>query len=447
MNKLLKTILISERSEETRFCRAKRGMVLIISIALFGTIFLFVGSVQAIEGLTIQFQNGNNQPLFSEANFLPGESVSRWVEVINETGQTQPIAAEAINFPGFPNPNNVPIDDLSRVLEITISQNTTDLYGGSKGFKSLFNFYEDGETFLSNVSDGSMVQYDFIISFPPEAGNDWQEETTYFDILVGPQGTGDGGTTGGGGTSGGGGGGYIRGLTIFNEADVNATTTSVTITWQTNYLSTSQVIYDIVPYQFDLNATSSYYGYTYSKEGDDSNLEKVTGHSITITGLTPGVDYYYRCVSHGSLAIGTEHSFTTLVGTGEEEIEEVIEEEEEEEIPAPVIPGEEGEEGEKPEEIVEGPTEGEGAGVGEITFVEDEGKVLTEEGKGVVNRLSGGLASIIDALRGIGEQNFLYLIIILILVFIILILLYLLLKKKKKKEEDKNKSGTINFKT
>jgi len=39
--------------------------------------------------------------------------------------------------------------------------------------------------------------------------------------------------------------------------------------------------------------------------------------------LAPGTIYYYRTVSHGSLAISTEHSFTTL-GTG---IEEKIEEE------------------------------------------------------------------------------------------------------------------------
>jgi len=39
---------------------------------------------------------------------------------------------------------------------------------------------------------------------------------------------------------------------------------------------------------------------------------KVFNHSITISGLIPGTVYYYRAVSHGSLAISYEHSFTTL---------------------------------------------------------------------------------------------------------------------------------------
>ncbi len=348
MNKLLKTILI-------------------ISIALFGTIFLFVGSAQAIEGLTIQFENGNNQPLFDEANFLPGESVSRQVEVINETGEIQEIATEAIIFPEFPNSNNVPTDDLSRVLEITISQGTTDLYGGSTGLKTLYNFYEVGETYLSNIGDGSTVQYDFTIYFPSEAGDDWQEKTTtYFDILVGAQGTEGGGTTGGG-TSGGGGGGYVRGLTIFNEADINASTTSVTITWTTNYFSTSQVIYGAEGEQHtldlsDASSTPPKYGYAHTSLEYDVS-PKVTSHLVIITGLTPGETYYYRCVSHGSLAIGTEHSFTTLVGTGGEG--ETVGP-----IP-PLSPGptpSPGEEGEVPGEITEAP-----AGEGE------EGIILGEK--------------------------------------------------------------------
>jgi len=226
MNKLLKTTLL-------------------ISIAIFGATFLFADSVQATTGsLIIQFQNGNGKPLFNEADFKPGDSVTRWVGVMNGTGQTQPIATEAINFPGFPNPENVPADDLSRVLEIIISQEGgADLYGGSSptGAKTLYNFYEDGETYLSDVADEGTVQYNFTISFPSAAGDEWQEKTTSFDILVGPQGA-EGGT--GGGTTGGGGGGGLplRGLTIFNEAEEEVAETSVTITWTTNYFSTSQVI-------------------------------------------------------------------------------------------------------------------------------------------------------------------------------------------------------------
>jgi len=119
------------------------------------------------------------------------------------------------------------------------------------------------------------------------------------------------------------GGGLILGLTIPPESVriSNIGENSVTITWTTSYFSTSQVIYDTVPGRFDLNAGSPKYGYAYSKEGDDSGLEKVTGHSVTIYGLSSGTTYYYRTVSQGSLAVSSqEYSFTTqgVTKAGEE---------------------------------------------------------------------------------------------------------------------------------
>ncbi len=390
---------------------------------------LFLANPVFAQSLTVEFED---KPLFDEANFLPGQAVTRWVKVTNNSDSSQRIATEAINISDP--------DRLGDVLNLEIKEGSTVLYNNP-----LSTFFNAGEVFLSDLTgNGGNTQYDFSVSFYPGTNNNFQDKSLSFDILVGFQGT-EGGLLPG---AGGGGGGFLPpGLTISNEADRNATENSVTITWQTNYFSTSQVIYDIVPGQFDLSAGPPKYGYTYTTPEYDTN-PKVTGHhSVTITGLASDTTYYFRCVSHGSLAIGTEHSFTTLVGTGEEEVEEEIEEEEEEEMPGPVIPGEEEEEEEEEEdgEITEGPTEGEGAGVGETTL-EDEEEVLTEEGKGVVSWFSGGLASMIDALRGIGERGFLYLIIILILIFIILILLYLLLKKKKKKEEEEeNKSRTTSF--
>jgi hypothetical protein len=111
-----------------------------------------------------------------------------------------------------------------------------------------------------------------------------------------------------------GGGGLPLGLTIQYENSQVATTTA-TITWLTSYKSTSRVIYDIVPGQFNLSDGEPGYGYTYYTNEFDTpaNPNGVTGHSITITGLTSGTTYYYRTVSHASPdTIGTEHSFTTL---------------------------------------------------------------------------------------------------------------------------------------
>jgi len=177
------------------------------------------------------------------------------------------------------------------------------------------------------------------------------------------------------------------GLTIFNEADWNVTENSVTITWQTNYFATSRVIYATTSGLFDLSDGEPYYGYTDLKEGDDTGLEKVTAHSVTITGLSSGTIYYYRCVSHASLAISEDHSFTTL-GVKEEEAGEEEEEKPKEELPTPTPPSEEGE-GISGEEVIPG-EEGEVEGVGEE--VEEEKPIVEakkEEGLDLTKFLAG----------------------------------------------------------
>jgi len=303
-------------------------IIFLISIALIGAGVLGVSETLAQnDNLVVEFEP---DPLFQNTNFLPGQNVVGTARVVNNSGQPQRITTEAINYPGFPNPNNVPTSDLSRALSIIIREKGgNDLYGGLSptGEKTLFNFYQNGETYLSDISSGAggIKEYEFKINFPSEKENEWQNATTTFDILIGFQGvegdaTGGGGGGGSGGGGGGGGGLFPPGLTIQNESVATTTAISVTITWATSYFSTSQVIYDTVPGKFDLSAGSPNYGYAYSKEGDNSGLEKVTGHSVTITGLTPGTVYYYRCVSHGSLAISQEHSFATIEETPKEEI-------------------------------------------------------------------------------------------------------------------------------
>jgi len=284
--------------------------------------------VQANGNLVVEFEQ---TPLFNEANFLPGAGITRWVKVTNESGQPQRIAAEAINYPGFvsgvPRLHSVPDNDLSRALAIVIKEEGgSDLYGGLAGEKTLFDFYQNGETYLSDISTGGNKTYEFEIIFPSEKKDEWQTATTTFDILIGFQGAG-GGTEpgeGSGGGGGGGGGGWLpAGLTIKYEKDIYLAATTAVITWDTSYPATSQVIYDTAPGKFNLNPAtgggSPKYGYAFFKEGDDFyGSDKGISHQVTLTGLSSGITYYFRCVSHGSLAISEEHSFTTLGETAKE---------------------------------------------------------------------------------------------------------------------------------
>ncbi|MEO6760974.1 MAG: chitobiase/beta-hexosaminidase C-terminal domain-containing protein [Candidatus Saccharimonadales bacterium] len=87
----------------------------------------------------------------------------------------------------------------------------------------------------------------------------------------------------------------VNGPAITNEASQTATTTAITLTWNTNEPATSRVVYDTVSHS--AIGTGNNYGYANSTL-EDSTLN--TAHSVTITGLTPGTTYYFRIASHGS---------------------------------------------------------------------------------------------------------------------------------------------------
>lgn len=98
---------------------------------------------------------------------------------------------------------------------------------------------------------------------------------------------------------------------ISGETSSSATTNSVTITWTTDDLATSRVIYDTVSHS--LLGAAPNYGYANSTVEDST---KVTSHSVGLSGLTEGTTYYYRTVSHGSPeTVSDESSFTTSSST------------------------------------------------------------------------------------------------------------------------------------
>ncbi|MBI5765845.1 DUF4215 domain-containing protein, partial [Candidatus Falkowbacteria bacterium] len=119
-------------------------------------------------------------------------------------------------------------------------------------------------------------------------------------------------------SSSGGGGNPTPQLIIFDEQSFNIMDTVATITWRTNLNSASRVIYAPEGGNHNFNYLNPpNYGYDYSTVDD---LSMVTGHSVQITGLTPGTTYYYRTISHASPdTVSAEHSFKT---TGEQPSEQ-----------------------------------------------------------------------------------------------------------------------------
>lgn len=94
---------------------------------------------------------------------------------------------------------------------------------------------------------------------------------------------------------------------ITAETTASSTETSITTTWTTDHPATSRVIYDTVSHAV-LGAAPNY-GYANSTI-EDSAL--VTDHSVTIIDLSPGTEYFFRTISHGSPeAVSDEFSGTT----------------------------------------------------------------------------------------------------------------------------------------
>jgi len=319
--------------------------IFILAFVIMFTGFFTTAPVYAVESnLDVTFQE---TPLFDEANFLPGNEVARTVSVTNNSDSIQTVIVESINA------NDA--DGLGDELNLVIKEGATTLYDNTLG-----TFLRAGEVTLSTLSSSASTTYSFGVTFNGDAENDTQGTTLGFDLCVGFEGgnthcgdtvtggEGDqdddtsggiidedvgGGDSGGGGSgnggasspgtgSGGGGGGQNITLVITNEAvlNVNIVDGKAVITWNTNHLVTSQVVYgpesredEPFPFPYSINLTvDPYFGYPFGTVEDPN---KVTSHSVELIDLVPGETYRFRVVSRASPpTVSFEHTFTFVEG-------------------------------------------------------------------------------------------------------------------------------------
>lgn len=271
---------------------------ILLAIGLF-----FASPVLAQSDLSVSF---GKDPLFEDENILPGDKISSNVTINNQTGQKQELGVST---------NIMSNDGLESQLRFFVKDGTQETDCGTIASLDNNNWCSFGE-----IENNSQKTFELIVIFEPNAGDNYQGKSVNFDVAVGAYGVLNGGneTPSGGGQTygtiavmGAGGPSAPQGLYIFNEREKEVSGTSATITWQTNYLSTTHIIYGEKSGVFDLSQGAPYYGYEFYKEGDDTGIEKVTFHQITIDGLKPNTTYYYRCVSMGSLAISDPYEFTT----------------------------------------------------------------------------------------------------------------------------------------
>ncbi len=138
----------------------------------------------------IQFEQ---DPLFKNANFMPGDNIDRYIQVTNNTLDSAPAYIWATNVTDK--------DGMGDVLHLTVKEGTTTIYQDT-----LANFFSLDNLYLSDIAAGNTVTYILDVYFEEQTRNDYQEKSVGFDISIGFEQIGDDGeiyiTHGGGGSCG-----------------------------------------------------------------------------------------------------------------------------------------------------------------------------------------------------------------------------------------------------
>lgn len=120
-------------------------------------------------------------PIFTLDDFKPGDCEERIINVTNNGSFDAQIAVRS--------DNEVDNDLMSTQLTIVISENLTDLYGGSAGEKHLNEFFADSDEAdgvpLSIVPKNQSTNYLFEVCFDIDSGNEFQEKKVVFDLVFG----------------------------------------------------------------------------------------------------------------------------------------------------------------------------------------------------------------------------------------------------------------------
>ena len=123
-------------------------------------------------------------PVFSVVNFLPGDMDDKDIDVKNNGTVPHFISVRGVRTGGVG-------DDpkLETILEIVISKGLIELYGGSLGAKTVQEFFDDSMNPngvpLSAVAPTETNTYNFKVTFPVSAGNEFENKSVLFDLIFG----------------------------------------------------------------------------------------------------------------------------------------------------------------------------------------------------------------------------------------------------------------------
>ena len=275
---------------------------------LYFTIFAFVflagllvlPQIVRAQDFSIQF---NPDPLFSAENFLPGDTIEGEVIIQNQTNQSQTLYLWT--------QNEVDPSNFGRVLLLTVQKGQDQIYQ-----IPLSELFSQDFVELLQVPQGETI-LDFSLHFLESAGNEYQNKSLQFDLVLGINTPSEEEEEGEGSGSSAiliGGGVILPQLEIYNLKVKEIGTDWAKITWNTTLPATTQIIFseEGKPHQFEPQNPPLYGYFQAFPEPEDSNYK--TFHQVVLEELKVCKTYYFRAISHNTskTAISQEKSFKTL---------------------------------------------------------------------------------------------------------------------------------------
>ena len=136
----------------------------------------FVSTARALADLTIDWGVPSGQPIFNVPNFMPGDSETRTVIISNGSSSNRQLGLRAIP--------TLDLGSLSTQINIVINENGSPIF--SAPLSDLFLASTDPNFIQFDILPPSTsATYEFIATFNPSAGDEYQGTSVVFDIVIG----------------------------------------------------------------------------------------------------------------------------------------------------------------------------------------------------------------------------------------------------------------------
>lgn len=159
-------------------------LVLLIAIVYKvngGFNFVPEATAQTVGDIVVDWGVPAGKPIFYVLNFMPGDVETRTVKIKNISTSQRIIGIQGIK--------TSLLSYLGTALEITISENGNDLYGGTRGTKIMSQFFFESALFnsirLFTLNPNETKTVTFKVKFKNNAGNLYQKTKLVFNLKLG----------------------------------------------------------------------------------------------------------------------------------------------------------------------------------------------------------------------------------------------------------------------